>query len=1140
MRPSTRRERPPARFSISSPAPVRPRLGIARGKKRSAALTSAPTPSRSPFVRRARRANATLEPGAHVSREFDPALHAGGDPAATLPSADSTARFGAATSSSELPVGAAATIAPASSTRRDAAVDVPRHAHRYFRRPVNPSPASHPGLRPAPPDAPRGRVPADVPAADALHRARLAAADAVAAAERERIEALNAPRSKTVGTQSTYRESEAQTIPYEPEYYAPDPSERTAKQAALAERNATEGGAPELLSIRHLTFASGLPAGAAEAEHIEKMRAKRAFEASLPPLSDAASLPLRKRLMEEWEEAEWAEREMEIARLQEERLDILRRAIDAREEKAERVAEARLRRMRDGMLSEKHKKFASIQAKRLKALRKLGKNRAASFEDGDENKGSIVDEYADHASKKYVPDPVRGLVAHPKIDTAGYLLDGVSHGSLDDAKAFYESIPTEAYEWDAETAMARVFETRAPKVRVWEQSAGGGVEEKRAEAVLDAMYEEMQREKRKAAAAGNDAGDDAPGAVTPEPATPGAVTPGGTAVASTPKPVASKRGPERPETPTMPPPMESEDAAETYRAVVRLQSLLRGRAEQNETFAGRERRRELIAELRLGETETGESLAIEPRGVEGSSAIERAAGAAGAAILRVLATRDPAARDAAFERTDLAARERDAAEMDAAAARIQAIQRGRVARRKAAAERPTSHPDSPGAIEPGDSAARASLPDLAGFDESERGMILKIQAAARGRAARRSVECIRRGEDPDSWRTTRNAPRPPPPPPTERPLTPEEEEALDVAGLTPEEKAAVAKMQASARDLLLRGEAPADAPGEMSPAQTAAVAKIQASAKLHLARSDAVAAALDESASVKVDAVALNDASRMLQATARAHLERAAAVDASPAVVDASPAVVDASPAVVDASSAVVDADANLDVAALDPDSKDKVVTMQASARAHVERVRSAADASKDSAKPGGLARQPSRRASRRGGGLMRRDSFKHLELEGASVGDAGAQATPDSPGAATAGSFSADDHPVPVTMSSRARRNSLTGAPDVGSSPAAFQDAGATYTEEDEVHIVKIQAATRGHLARRKSRKAAEEAAEAEAAATKIQSAHRARAARREAAALRAERAEQETAAVKIQAVHRGRAARKQISAQREGGPVQ
>ena len=179
----------------------------------------------------------------------------------------------------------------------------------------------------------------------------------------------------------------------------------------------------------------------------------------------------------------------------------------------------------------------------------------------------------------------------------------------------------------------------------------------------------------------------------------------------------------------------------------------------------------------------------------------------------------------------------------------------------------------------------------------------------------------------------------------------------------------------------------------------------------------------------------------------------------------------------------------------------------------------------------------------------MRRDSFKRLEIEGVSGADAGAEGA-DS--AATAGSFSADDHLVPVTMSSRARRNSLTGitsipdslagAPEGGadSRESAFRDVGATYTEEDEVHIVKIQAATRGHLARMKSRKAAEESAEAEAAATKIQAVHRARAARREAAALRAERAEQEAAAVKIQAVHRGRAARKQISAQREGGAVQ
>ena len=69
--------------------------------------------------------------------------------------------------------------------------------------------------------------------------------------------------------------------------------------------------------------------GGRDATLVQRMRAKRAFEASLPPLSDVARLPLRQRLMEEWEEAEWAEREREIARVQEERLDVLKRAIDA-------------------------------------------------------------------------------------------------------------------------------------------------------------------------------------------------------------------------------------------------------------------------------------------------------------------------------------------------------------------------------------------------------------------------------------------------------------------------------------------------------------------------------------------------------------------------------------------------------------------------------------------------------------------------------------------------------------------------------------------------------------------------------------------------------------------------------------------
>jgi len=60
---------------------------------------------------------------------------------------------------------------------------------------------------------------------------------------------------------------------------------------------------------------------------IEKMRAKRAFEATLPPLDDLEQLPRRQRMIEEWEAEEWKEREGEIHGVQDERLNLLEQAL---------------------------------------------------------------------------------------------------------------------------------------------------------------------------------------------------------------------------------------------------------------------------------------------------------------------------------------------------------------------------------------------------------------------------------------------------------------------------------------------------------------------------------------------------------------------------------------------------------------------------------------------------------------------------------------------------------------------------------------------------------------------------------------------------------------------------------------------
>lgn len=56
----------------------------------------------------------------------------------------------------------------------------------------------------------------------------------------------------------------------------------------------------------------GLPAGLAEVEMIERARAKRAWEATLPPLDDVSQLEKRSKMMQEQELCEWAMRERKI------------------------------------------------------------------------------------------------------------------------------------------------------------------------------------------------------------------------------------------------------------------------------------------------------------------------------------------------------------------------------------------------------------------------------------------------------------------------------------------------------------------------------------------------------------------------------------------------------------------------------------------------------------------------------------------------------------------------------------------------------------------------------------------------------------------------------------------------------------
>merc|ERR1712216_783621 len=192
-------------------------------------------------------------------------------------------------------------------------------------------------------------------------------------------------KTKTVGTQSVYRESETQTNPYSPDYYVKFPNQ-----------------VPEVLTLTHLTYGAGLPATEAELAIIERTRQKRLFEAMLPPPTDEFNLNLRCQLMEAQEFRNWADRERTIRELQEKRLALLREALGERTAKREANQDDKVERMRQRKEEERDRTLAACQRRRIKVLRKMQKERQ-NKEICKPTKRDVIAEYADFTSQVYAP-----------------------------------------------------------------------------------------------------------------------------------------------------------------------------------------------------------------------------------------------------------------------------------------------------------------------------------------------------------------------------------------------------------------------------------------------------------------------------------------------------------------------------------------------------------------------------------------------------------------------------------------------------------------------------------------------------------------------------------------------------------------
>ncbi|XP_068022045.1 cilia- and flagella-associated protein 91 isoform X2 [Melanerpes formicivorus] len=347
------------------------------------------------------------------------------------------------------------------------------------------------------------------------------------------------PMLRTVGTQTDYRDGEAQTDPYSPEYVVPS------------------GSFPELLTLATLAWGQGLPARQAEVEMIERAREKRAWEANLPAMDSASNIAKRRKMMDHMERKEWAFREQEIEKLQEVRLEVLKRLLQRQEENQNKLHAKRLQYHWQNHQKAKEENIKKVHHDCALMLRKLIAQRKNVM--GKLERRDIIKEYTDFASETYAP-----------LSRHGYFPD--NHAERYVVRSFY--LDTFAGLCELEASLpdyVTQVKSKAPKPKYTTTETGYIKRSARLEVTLAQVHQALLEKKNK--------------------------------VKELKKPLSSLGKAERVEKPIPHPPtpvLESPsiEEEETELAVICLQKLLRGRAIQNMMFEEKEKRLELIQELR--------------------------------------------------------------------------------------------------------------------------------------------------------------------------------------------------------------------------------------------------------------------------------------------------------------------------------------------------------------------------------------------------------------------------------------------------------------------------------------------------------------------------------------------------------------
>ena len=191
--------------------------------------------------------------------------------------------------------------------------------------------------------------------------------------------------TRTIGTQTLLRESEAQTHPA--------PLGKIKKDGTFQEIN----------ELKDLHFGNGLPADTHIIELIEKAREKRAFNDALPPLSDEASFNLRNRFTNDQENREWKQKEKEMEEINNKRLLTLQQYLENREKEFEKRRLEKIDKLKEKKDEEVEAFIIKSRKRRVKIIRNISKMKEKFQNNKGQRKRDIILDYASFGSKVYAP-----------------------------------------------------------------------------------------------------------------------------------------------------------------------------------------------------------------------------------------------------------------------------------------------------------------------------------------------------------------------------------------------------------------------------------------------------------------------------------------------------------------------------------------------------------------------------------------------------------------------------------------------------------------------------------------------------------------------------------------------------------------